>query len=142
MSDRIPSDHAAVESHRVHLSTVGRTRRYQIPLPAGVDCDTDDVVFLSLESEGCYSQVAASLDGEPTIQTAFRTRHAARTQEGDDQLREWVERHDLNRGDALVLDVLRAEYAYGLRRPGERVVYSPPDPPNSSLSDIAQNLDS
>ncbi len=142
MGDRIPSDHAAVDSHRVHISTIGRTRRYQIPLPAGLNCDTDDVVFLSLEGNGCYSQITASLDGEPTIQAAFRTRQAARTRDGEDALREWIAGHDLSKGDALVLDVLRAGYAYGLRRPGERVVYSPPDPPSSSLADIARNLDS
>ncbi|MFC7057968.1 DUF7112 family protein [Halovenus salina] len=41
-----------------------------------------------------------------------------------------------------MFDVLRTGYAYGLRRPGERVVYSPPEQPDSSLTDIARDLDS
>jgi len=32
-------------------------------------------------------------------------------------------------------------FQYGLRRPGERVVYTALDPPASSLSDIARDVD-
>jgi len=141
VSDRIPSDHTTVQSRRLNLSTVGRTRRYQLPLPADIDCDIEDVVSLSLEGDGVHAQVTAGLDGDPTIQDAYRTRRIARTKEGDDELRAWLDDHDLAEGDALVFDVLRTGYAFGLRRPGKRVVYSPPDPPDSSLADIARDLD-
>lgn len=141
MTDRIPSDHSSIESHRVHLSTVGRTRRCQVVLPDGLDCEAGDVVFCSLEGDGGFTEITPSLDGEPTVQSVLQTRGAARTRDGTNELSAWLEGHDLTDGDALVLDVLREGYAYGLRRPGERVVYSPPDPPNSSLADIARNLD-
>jgi hypothetical protein len=141
VSDRIPSDHTTVQSRRLNLSTVGRTRRHQLSLPADIDCDIEDVVYLSLEGDGVHAQVTAGLDGDPTIQGAFGTRQAARTQDGVNELRAWLDDHDLAEGDALVLDVLRTGYAFGLRRPGERVVYSPPDPPDSSLTDIARDLD-
>lgn len=141
MTDRVPSDHATVDSRRVHLSTVGRTRRLQIVLPGVLDCELEDVVSLSLEDRSRWAQVTASLDGEPTLQGASRTRQAARTGTGENDLREWLDEHGLAAGDALVLDVLREGYAYGLRRPGERVVYAPPDPPDSSLADIARDLD-
>ncbi|SDJ20693.1 hypothetical protein SAMN05216226_101132 [Halovenus aranensis] len=141
MHDRVPSDHETVVSHRVHLSTVGRTRRKQLVLPDSLDCTLDDVVSLSLEGDQVWTQLTASLDGEATIQGAFGTRQLARTGDGDDELRAWLADHDLQDGDALVFDVLRTGYAYGLRRPGERIVYSPPEQPDSSLADIARDLD-
>lgn len=141
MSDRVPSDHATVDSRRVHLSTVGRTRRLQIVLPDDLDCELEDVISLSLEGETRWTQVTASLDGDPTVQGAYRTRQASRTETGENELRAWLDEVGLSAGDAVVLDVLREGYAYGLRRPGERVVYSPPDPLDSSLADIAQDLD-
>jgi len=141
VTDHVPSDHGAVDSHRVHLTQVGRTHRLQVELPATLDCAVDDVVSLSLEGDARHAQVTAGLDGEPTIQGAFATPRLARTRgEGEDELRAWVDEHGLGAGDALVLDVLREGYAYGLRRPGERVVYSPPEPPDSTLSDIARDL--
>ena len=141
MTDRIPSDHATVESHRVTLSSVGRTRRRQVVLPESTDCETDDVIFLSLEGDGTHTQVRRGLDGDNTVQDAYRTRQLARTRDGEDELAAWIADHELASGDALVLDVLRRGYAYGLRRPGERVIYAPPEPPSSSLADIARNLD-
>jgi len=104
-------------------------------------CETGDVVVLSLEGETVYAEVTAGLDGDSTVQSGARTRQAAGTRDGDNELRSWLDSHGIEKGDALVLDVLRTGYAYGLRRPGERVVYSPPDPPDSSLADIAKNLD-
>ncbi len=141
MTDRIPSDHQTIESHRVHLSTVGRTRRYQLSLPDGLDCAIGDVAVLSLEGETVYAEVTAGLDGEATVQSAARTRGAAGTQDSENELHSWLDSHEIEKGDALVLDVLRTGYAYGLRRPGERVVYSPPDAPDSSLASIAKDLD-
>jgi len=140
VTDRIPSDHDAIDSHRVHLSTVGRTRRLQVVLPSAIECTVGDVVFVSLEGDGRYAQVTAGLDGESTLQNAFPTRQLARTQSGDDKLRAWLDDASLADGDPLILDVLRTGYAYGLRRPGERVVYSPPEPPDSGLQDIAESL--
>jgi hypothetical protein len=44
-------------------------------------------------------------------------------------------------GDPLLVDVATPGFAYGLCRPGERVVYRAADPPRSSLADIARDLD-
>jgi hypothetical protein len=141
VTDRIPSDHDAIDSHRVHISTVGRTRRRQVVLPTGLECSLDDLVFVSLEGEGRHAAVTANLNSEPTLQDAFVTRQLARTQGGDDELGVWLDDNGLTDGDPLILDILRTGYAYGLRRPGERVVYSPPEPPDSTLQDIADSLD-
>lgn len=141
MTDRISSDHDAIDSYRVHLSTVGRTRRLQVVLPTELECSIDDVVSVSLEEEPRHAQVTAGLDGKPTLQGVYATRQLARTQSGEDELGDWLDDHGLSDEDPLSLDILRAGYAYGLRRPGERVVYSPPEPPDSSLQDIADSLD-
>lgn len=143
MTDRIPSDHTTVESHRVHLTSVGRTRRLQVELPEELDCEPGDVVSLSLEGDGSHAMVTTGLGGEATVQNAYPTRQLAREREHDteNRFRAWLDEHGLTAGDPLALDVLRAGYAYGLRRPGERVIYSPPEPPNSTLADIARNLE-
>ncbi|MFC7073673.1 hypothetical protein ACFQJ7_15260 [Halovenus rubra] len=142
MSDRIPSDHTTVESRRIHLATIGRTGRFQLQLPPDLDCELEDVIYLSLEGDGVHAQVHSGLDSKWTINGAFRTRKAARTQDGENAFHAWLDKHTLADGDALMFDVLRTGYAFGLRRPGERVVYSPPDPPDSTLTDIARDLDS
>jgi hypothetical protein len=141
VTDRIPSDHDTVDSRRVHLETVGRTRRLQLSLPSELECTHGDVIFLSLEGDGNHSQVTTGLDGDRTIQGAFPTRQLAQTNDAENALQQWMDDSGLAAGDALVIDVLRAGYAYGLRRPGERVVYSPPEPPDSSLADIASDIE-
>lgn len=142
MSDAIPSDHDAVESYRVTLSQVGSTNRLQVPLPAALSCDPGDVVSLSLSGDTAYATVTTTLRGDPVVRDAFPTRHLARRDgEGEDELACWLDRAGAGASDTLVLDVLTGGYAYGLREPGTRVVYAPPDPPDQSLADIARNLD-
>lgn len=144
MTDSVPSDHPSVSSHRVHLSSVGHTSRTQVVLPEDCEATADDVVSLSLSGDNYHSQITTTLAGERVIRGAFTNRRLAR--EGEDSRAEnallaWVGETGLEAGDALVFDVLTAGYAYGLRQPGERVVYRPPDAPDSSLADIARSLE-
>ncbi len=142
MSDRVPSDHETVTTHRTHRKQVGRTGRPRIPLPAALDVAAEDVIRLSLAGETYHAQVTDSLDGGVEICGAFATARLARTAgEGENRLRTWVDDAGLSVGDAVELDVVTAGYQFGLRRPGERVVYQALDPPSSSLADIARNLD-
>ena len=141
MPDRIPSNHATVENHRVHLSQVGRAGGLELPLPESLACEVGDFVRLSVDGGNYHAAVTRSLDGTRVVTGAFPTRQLARTEAGTDELNRWLEDIGAERGDPLVLDVLTAGYAYGLREPGERVVYSAPDSPDSSLADIARNLD-
>lgn len=141
MTDRIPSDHETVDSHRIRLSTVGRTGRPQIPLPADLDCAVDDVLWLSLEGEQGHAEVTGDLSGEPTIRGVYANARLARADgEGENELAAWVEAHDLSADDPLFVDVLTPSHAYGLRRPGERVVYHAVDPPDAGLAEIARDL--
>jgi hypothetical protein len=141
VTERLPSDHDSIESHRVHLERVGRTSRTRVPLPADLSLAADDVVWLSIGGESAHARVEGSLAGEPAFAGAYENARLARTGEGTDHLRQWTERHDLTPGEPVWLDVLRSGYAYGLRRPGERVIYAPPDPPDDSLASIAADLE-
>ena len=142
MTDRVPSDHETVSSHRTHRERVGRTARPRIPLPDALEVAVGDVVRLSLEGEEYHAQVTQSLDGGRDVRGAFFDAQLARTDgEGENSLRQWVDEVDLSVGDPVVVDVVTPGYKFGFRRPGERVVYEATDPPSSSLSDIARNLD-
>lgn len=145
MTDSVPSDHPSLSSHRVHLSSVGHTGRVQVVLPDDCEATAGDVVSLSLAGTNCYSLITTTLTDERVIRGAFANRRLARegpdSHESENEFLSWVDESGLEAGDTVVFDVLTEGYAYGLRQPGERVVYHPPDAPNSSLTDIAQSLE-
>ncbi len=141
MTDRLPSDHDAVTSYRTRRKRVGRTTRVRIPLPAGIDVDEGDVIRLSLEGTTYQAQVQSSLDGDLDVRGAFDNARLARSGEGENHLQSWVDSVGLDAGDAVVLDVVTPGFKFGLRRPGERVVYEATEEPSSTLSDIARDID-
>jgi hypothetical protein len=142
VTDRVPSDHDAVGSHRTRVAEVGRTGRPRVLLPEAVDAAVDDVVRLSLAGDTYHTQINRSLDGERDLRGAFANARLARTDgEGNDALRPWLDAVGVSVGDPLLVDVVTARHEYGLRRPGQRVVYEPSDPPSSSLADIARDID-
>ena len=142
MSDRVPSDSDAVETHRTHVETVGRTARPRVPVPDAIDLAVGDVIRLSLEGDTYHTQIAEALDGTPDIRGAFANPRLARTPtEGEDHLRPWTEAVGLGPGDPVLVDVVTPGFKLGLRRPGERIVYEATDAPSGSLADIARDLD-
>ena len=141
MTDRLPSDHPAVDSHRVELDAVGSTGRPQVVLPPVLSCAPGDIVRLSLEGTRTHTEVVSTLRGADAVRRACRNRRLTRTGEGTDLLGEWLDNGGYEPGSTLLLDVLTEGYAYGLREPGARVFYEPTDPPDSSLTDIAESLD-
>jgi len=140
-TDRVPSDHDTVESHRIHLDEVGRTGRLQLPLPAELACAEDDVISVCFDGSPHFARISTTLDSAPAIQDAFIDRGLARTRDGEDELTPWMRESGLSAGDPLLLDVLTPGYAYGLRLPGERVVYGPPEQPDTSLTAIARSIE-
>jgi hypothetical protein len=141
VTERLPSDHDAVDSHRVHLERVGRTNRLRVPLPDDLAHEPGDLVRLSFEGTVAHARVEETLDGRPVLDRAADNRRLVRRGEGENRLREWTEATERSVGDPVVVDVLTAGYAYGIRRPGERIVYGAPDPPADSLSRIAEDLE-
>jgi len=138
--ERVPSDHDALPTHRVNVETVGRTGRLRVPLPEAVDTDRT-VVRLSLAGTDAHARVRIDLGGAPVVERAAPDAALARSGDGADLLADWLAEHGLTAGDAMVVDVLAPGYQYGLRPPGERVVYRVRDPPRDGLRDIAEGLD-
>jgi hypothetical protein len=141
VTERVPSDHDAVTTHRVPLEAVGRTGRPRVVLPADIDVSDGDVVVLALDGDDYFALVSTSIDGDSVLTHAADNRRLARERDGENRLGEWVESADVSLGGSAHLDVVTAGHQYGLRTPGRRVVYTASDPPSSSLSDIADGLD-
>ncbi|QSG06791.1 DUF7112 family protein [Halapricum desulfuricans] len=140
MADRIASDHEAVQTHRITLGTAGRTSRPELELPESIDASDGDVVRLTLDGRACYALVEAGLDGTARLRGAFENARLAREGDGENRLLEWIDDSGVKPGRSLLLDVLSTGYHYGLREPGQRVVYTVLEPPKGSLSDIADSI--
>ncbi|MDS0219837.1 hypothetical protein NDI54_00535 [Haloarcula sp. S1AR25-5A] len=141
MPDRVPSDHETVETHRVPVESVGRTDRPRVVLPTGLDLEDGDTVRLALDGDQYHAVVETNLDSEPVISHVADNRRLARERDGTNRLAAWVTDSDVSLGGSAHLDVVTDGTEYGLRTPGKRVVYTATDGPDSSLSDIARNLD-
>ncbi|QSG11156.1 Uncharacterized protein HSBGL_0722 [Halapricum desulfuricans] len=140
MADRIASDHETVQTHRVTLGTAGRTSRPELALPESIDASDGDIVRLTLDGRAYYALVEAGLDGTAHLRGAFENARLAREGDGENPLLDWIDDTGVEPGRSLLLDVLSAGYHYGLREPGQRAVYTVHEPPQGSLSDIADSL--
>ena len=141
MPDRVPSDHETVETHRVPVKSVGRTDRPRVVLPEELAFNDGDTVRLALDGDRYHAVVETNLDGEPVLSHVADNRRLARERDGTNHLAEWVADSDVSLGGSAHLDVVTDGTEYVLRTPGKRVVYTATGGPDSSLSDIAQNLD-
>ena len=141
MSDRVPSDHDAVDTNRVPIEAVGRTGRPRVVLPEDIGVADGSTVRLALDGDAYYATVGTSIEGDLAITHAGDNRRLAREREGENRLSEWVRDAAVSLDGSAHLDVVTAGHHYGLRTPGTRVVYTASDAPDSSLSDIASDLD-
>jgi hypothetical protein len=140
--DRVPSDHETVETHRVPVESVGRTDRPRVVLPADLEFEDGDTLRLALDGDRYHAVVETNLDGEPVLSHVADNRRLAREREGTNRLAKWVAEADVSLDGSAHLDVVTDGTEYGLRTPGNRVVYTATGGPDASLSDIARNLDS
>jgi hypothetical protein len=141
MADRIASDNDSVSSRRLTLETAGRTSRPRLELPADLAVDDGDVVRLTLDDGEYHARVERGLDGALELRGAFDNPRLAKSGDGEDRLAEWVADSGVEPGRSVLLDVLTEGYHFGLREPGARVVYTVRDPPQDSLSSIAESLE-
>jgi hypothetical protein len=140
MVDRVPSDHASVSTHRAEIERSGGTRRPCLRLPADVGLDDGDVVRLVLDGTERHERVDVDARG-PLLRGAYDNRRLARTPgEGTNRLVEWLHATGRDPGQSVDVDVVEAGSLYGVRVPGERVVYEVTESPDSSLSDIAEKF--
>lgn len=144
MSDRIPSDHPSVETVRAELVRAGRTSRPRVAVPADAadHFPAGEVVRLVLDGDERFTLVAEELTGGGVeLRGAYETPEGAREPgSGTDHLAAWQEAAGVRFGDAVLVDVVAADYRYGLRAPGQRAIYDA-SRPDSSLADIARDLD-
>jgi hypothetical protein len=141
MNERVPSDHEAVDTHRVPIEAVGRTGRPRVIFPDDVGLNDGDAVVLALDGDDYDARVETTLDGDLAVTHVADNRRLARERDGENRLAEWVEDTNVTVGGSAHLDVVTDGHQYGLRTPGTRVVYTATEAPDSSLSDIASNLD-
>lgn len=142
MGETVPSDHDSVTAYRVALSSIGATSRLEVGVPAECGTTPGSLISLSLGETTTWAVPEETLDGSTAIRGSFPNRRQARAGEGTNRFEAWLDAKGLRAGDTLVLDCLRSGWAYGLRKPGDRVLYRPPAQPDQSLADIARSLDS
>jgi hypothetical protein len=101
----------------------------------------ESVVHVVLSGEQYRACIEQNFDGEPEIRAVRDNLRLAREREGDPRLQEWFEENDLGFGRSVHVDVIETGHLYGVRLPGEREIYTDVPKPNSSLADIARDLE-
>lgn len=140
MPERVPSDHPSVTNLRASLARSGGTRRPCLRLPDEATVEEGDIVRLLLDGETTHARVVADARGL-LLRGAYDNERLARSpREGENRLVEWCDEHDRGPDDAVELDELDPGFCYGLREPGDRLVYDVPARPKQSLQDIASSL--
>lgn len=144
MTERVPSDHPSVSTVRARIERRGATTTPRVGIDAAdADCLPDgDVVRVVLSGTTAHARPRRTAEGRAVIDGAFETPALARDPgSAADRLVEWIEATDLALGRTVLLDVVVADFLYGLRVPGETAVYDAHEPPSSSLADIAARVD-
>ena len=146
MTDRVTSD--GVETYRARLVRTGGG--VGVAVPAAAALTPGDEIRLDIAGATRYARVGRHGDGA-VIRGAYDARSDLRTLTGDDtavsasdvtdRLGEWIRGIDRGVGDSVALDCVEAGHQYGLRVPGDRVVYTIAGRPDDSLQDIASRLD-
>jgi hypothetical protein len=140
VTERVPSDHPSVTTHRASLERSGGTRRPCLRLPGATELEADDVVRLVLDGDEFHAVVTGDSSGL-VVRSAHDNRRMAREREGPNRLVEWADEVGRGPGDAVEVDEVVAGTLYGVRVPGARTVYSATETPRDSLSSIAESLD-
>jgi hypothetical protein len=140
VTERVPSDHPSVTTHRASLERSGGTRRPCLRLPDAVALAEGDVVRLVLDGDEFHAVVTGDTTGL-VVRSAHDNRRMARERDGENRFVEWASAVDRGPGDAVEVDEVVPGTLYGVRVPGARTVYSATEPPRDSLSAIADSLD-
>ena len=140
MSDRVASDNPSVETLRAEVVRAGATRRPRLLVEDGADrIPAGDVVRLVIDGDARYAPTTTDDDGTRSA-GAFDSACLARDRGGSNRLAEWLRAEDLGFGRSVAVDIVTPGYKYGLRRPGDRAVYTATEPPAAGLRDIADRL--
>lgn len=145
MTERVASDHPTVATVDAELARQGRTDRPKLVLPPGAAerLPAGEIVRVVLDGSEGWARVDGAVGGDGLeLRGVYDTPDGAREPGSEpNRLTEWVDRAGLGPGRTAHLDVLSEGFRYGLRAPGERVVYETTDRPDESLAAIAERLD-
>ena len=139
MTERIRSD--GVETIRATVERSGGTRRPEISLPAGrADDFPESPIRVTIEGTQYHAPLVSGADGV-ALRGAYANARRARERDGTDHLAAWIDDREIGFGRSVLLDIVVPGEQYGLRAPGEDVVYSVRQGPSTGLQDIARNLE-
>lgn len=141
MADSVPSD--AVNSVRATLARAGRTDRPKVTVP---DEATDqfpefEVVRIGTGNDTYFARVELAIDDTMEIRGLYDNARLAKEGDGENHLPAWADDNGLDFERTVHLDIVDEGFFYGLRAPGERVVYRVPDRPDDGLADIAEGIE-
>lgn len=142
MADRITHDNPTVTTVRANVTEQGATGRplLEVPGDAGVDL-SPGVIRLTLDGTEYQALVERPLTGDGLeVRRAADSPDQARSGDGPDRLREWIESSDVRIGGSALFDEVETNFKYGLRAPGERAVYDATESPDDSLASIAEDV--
>ena len=142
MVDRVASDHPSVRTLDGTLVSHGPGSRAAVELADGGSIPTGEVIRLVVDGTERFAQPGSFAGGTVRLSGAFDTPEYARSPaDRTNRLREWLDRTELTIGRTVHVDVVDEGFKYGLRAPGERVVYDVPETPDDSLASIAAELE-
>ncbi|WP_331235095.1 DUF7112 family protein [Natronorarus salvus] len=143
MGERVPSDHPSIRTIRTTVARHGASRpRLDVPSEEADAVPEGEVIRLVVEEVTYFARVDGGFaDESPRITGAYDSPAMARSGDGENRLEEWFEESGRSFGSSVLLDVIEPDFAYGIREPGETVVYEAVEAPKSSLADIARDLD-
>ena len=139
MTDRLPSDHPSVETVRATLARRGRTRS-RLELPAD-DRFPLTTIRLALDGDVFHTCIERTRTSGVAIDGAYDNARLARERDGEDRLEAWRRSSGIDYGRSVLVDVVEAGFLYGVREPGERVVYDAVESPDEGLAAIARDLE-
>jgi hypothetical protein len=132
----------AVESRRATVARHGGPRSRLLRLPDDAGASAGDVVRVTVADDrptDGYARVDADAEGA-YLAGVYGNRRLARTDgEGENHLAPLLAGREP--GSSVVVDLLDPGHHYGLRPPGDRVVYEVPDRRDDSLASIAERFD-
>jgi hypothetical protein len=139
VTDRLPSDHPSIETVRATLARRGRTRsRLELPADDRFPLTTTRLV---LDGDVSHTRIESARDDGVEINGAYGNVRLARERDGEDRLEAWRRAVDIDYGRSVLVDVVEPGFLYGVREPGERVVYEAVESPDEGLAAIARDLD-
>lgn len=143
MADRVSSDHPSVKTVRATLTETATGVRIDIPDDEREHFPTATVVRVVLDGDERFMSVEQSLTGDGLSITGIydSPQFAREPREGTDRVGPWADDHSVRVGGSVLIDIVEPEYLYGLRAPGETVVYDAREPPADSLSSIAESIE-